>query len=149
VRISLEIGHTWPLHAGALAKALLAFMPDRDIVLAQPLARLRPNTVTDPARLLEELEAIRRQGWARSQEETDVGVWGVAAAVLDAHGLPVAGIGLISPLERMAEDYEQRLVEQLARAVGAARGRLGIAAADDEGRPDRAPFAEAGVAAGL
>lgn len=132
VRISLEIGHTWPLHAGALAKALLAFMPDRDVVLAQGLVRLQPNTVTDPVQLLEELDAIRRQGWARSQEETDVGVWGVATAVLDAHGLPVAGIGLISPLERMTDEHERRLVEQLARAVESARARLGFRTAQNK-----------------
>jgi DNA-binding IclR family transcriptional regulator len=131
VRISLEIGHTWPLHAGALAKAVLAHMPDRETVLAQPLARIAAGTLTDPARLRIELETIRDRGWARSIRETEVGAWGVAAAVRGSDGHPVASIGVVAPVERESSAYEQTLVRLLLEAVEAAQARLGV-------RPQRA-----------
>jgi IclR family acetate operon transcriptional repressor len=126
LRISLEIGHTWPLHAGALAKALLATMPDRAHVVEQPLPRLCKNTLTDPDELLEELDAIRLRGWAKSIQETEIAAWGVAAAVPDRTGAPIASIGLISPLDRLSPEHEARLVELLQAAIEAVRSRLGL-----------------------
>jgi DNA-binding IclR family transcriptional regulator len=85
IRISLDIGHAWPLHAGALAKVLLAHMPDRETILEQPLEKVGKNTITDREALKRELDHIRSVGWAASTEETEIGVWGVAKAVLDNH----------------------------------------------------------------
>lgn len=126
IRISLEIGHTWPLHAGALGKALLAHMPDRDGILEQPLANIGRNTITDPDELREELERVRRLGWAESAEETEVGAWGIAKAILDDNGLPTVGILLIAPLDRRTPETTRRLVAQLERAAPDARRRLGL-----------------------
>lgn len=126
LRITLEIGHTWPLHAGALAKVLLAHMPDRDAILEQPRARLARNTVTDHAELAADLARIRRVGWALTAEETEIGAWGVAAPLLDRAGMPVAAIGLVSPLERRSPLEEQKLVRHLQEAVAAATARLGL-----------------------
>jgi DNA-binding IclR family transcriptional regulator len=126
VRISLEIGHTWPLHAGALGKALLAHMPERDAVLEQPLTKIGKHTVTDRGLLEEQLETIRKVGWAFSSEETEIGAWGVAGAVLDDHGLPVCSIGLIAPLERKSQRAQDRLVGLLADGIVAARERFGL-----------------------
>ncbi len=117
VRISLQIGHQWPLHAGALAKVLLAHMPERDEILKRPLERLTENTITDPVLLAEELEQIRRVGWARSVNESEINAWGVAAAVIAGDGLPIASIGVISPRARWSQAYEERLIELVTAAV--------------------------------
>lgn len=126
IRITLDIGHTWPLHAGALAKALLAHMPDREMVLGGPLERVGKNTITDAAQLEEELAAIRERGWAMSTEETDSGAWGVAKAVLAASGLPVAAVLLIAPIARRSPQYAAQLAQHLCDAVPEARRRLGL-----------------------
>jgi DNA-binding IclR family transcriptional regulator len=131
IRITLDIGRIWPLHAGALAKALLAHMPDRDMILAEPLEQVAKNTITDPAELAAELERIHKRGWAMSAEETDSGVWGVAKAVLDESGSALAAILLIAPITRQSQTYAKELARHLQDAIPEARGRLGLAADAD------------------
>jgi IclR family acetate operon transcriptional repressor len=126
IRIWLEIGHIWPLHAGALAKALLAFMPDREVALEPPLTKVGINTITTRTELLAELDRIRECGWARSVQETETAAWGVAAPVLDRSGAPAAAIGIISPMHRISPEYESRLVHLLQEAVDDARAQLGL-----------------------
>lgn len=128
IRITLDIGHTWPLHAGALAKVLLANMPDREMLLVEPLERVGKNTITDRQQLLVELREIRERGWATSAEETDGGAWGVAKAVLDEAGLPVAAILFIAPIARRSPDYTVALAQRLEDAMPEARRRLGLSA---------------------
>lgn len=126
LRISLEIGHTWPLYAGALAKALLAHMPEQDVILEQALAKIGKNTITDSQLLEKQLEMIRQVGWAFSSEETEVGAWGVARAILDDHGLPICSIGLVAPVDRRSQKAQDRFVALLAEGVAAAEEKFGF-----------------------
>ena len=126
VRMSLEIGHTWPLHAGALAKVLLAYMPDREAILEQPLSKVGKHTVTEPAALRVVFTRVRETGWAASSEETDVGALGIAKAILDPAELPIAAIGLIAPLGRQTPEYTDRLVSVLEESMPEARACLGL-----------------------
>ena len=126
IRITLDIGHTWPLHAGALARVLLAHMPDRDAILEAPLERIGQNTLTDPDDVRLELERIREVGWAESVQETEGAAWGVAMPVLDDRDLPVCGLLLIAPLQRRSPDHRARLVDHLNEALPVVRRRLGL-----------------------
>jgi DNA-binding IclR family transcriptional regulator len=127
IRVTLEIGHTWPLHAGALAKALLANMPDREAVLSRRLTKVGINTVTSRAMLRHQLDEIRRRGWAITAGETETsGIWGVAAPVLDPLGNPVVSMGVVVPQHRRNDRYEDTLVRLLLTAVAKAEQILGI-----------------------
>ncbi len=77
VRLSFEVGRTMPLHAGAGAKLILAYLPDdfRDRYIEQALPAAAQG------RLRTELARIRMQGWADSSGEVDQGIWAVAAPV--------------------------------------------------------------------
>ncbi len=118
LRLSIEVGRVTPLHAGASAKALLAFLeqPIVDDVLARPLERLAPGTITDPQRLRRELEQIRSAGWASSYEENNVGAWGLAAPIL-SDGRVVASIGLAAPTARYSESGPRSLVKLVLEAA--------------------------------
>jgi DNA-binding IclR family transcriptional regulator len=126
VHIALEIGHVWPLHAGAMAKVLLAHHPDRDAMLERPLDAIGPKTVTDRKTLEEQLRRIARRGWATSAEETETGAWGVAVPVLTADGYPMCSIGLIEPLRARSAKEERRLTELAKEAAAHARAALSI-----------------------
>jgi DNA-binding IclR family transcriptional regulator len=119
LRLTIDIGRVTPIHAGASAKALLAFLDPATIdeVLAQSLDGLGPGTVTDSNRLREELEEIRERGWASSYEENNVGAWGIAAPII-VGGRLVASIGFAAPIARHS-DSEVRTLVRLVR--GAAR----------------------------
>ena len=119
LRLTLEVGRRVPLHAGAASKALLASGPAtvREAVLAGPLPRLGPGTLTSAAALSEQLDEIRDVGYAVSREETNEGAWGVASPILGVGAVLLGSIGIAGPLVRCTpETLELARREVLASA---------------------------------
>jgi len=86
------LGRSIPLHATSAGKAYLAALPDdevRDLVPVR-LPRHTRSTILTRAALLEELRDIRARGYACVTGELEPDTNGVAAAVCDAAGRPVA-----------------------------------------------------------
>lgn len=105
VRMTVQTGRPYPLHAGSSSKAFLAFLgqDDQDEFFAhESLDSLTAITVTDPAALRRELDQIRQQGFAMSLGERQAGAASVAAPVFDRDG-PVAVISVCGPLERLRD----------------------------------------------
>jgi IclR family transcriptional regulator, acetate operon repressor len=119
LRLSIEIGRVTPIHAGASAKAILAFLDDTliDEVLAKPLEGLAPGTITDPKKLRSQLAQIRKRGWATSYQENNDGAWGMAAPVL-IRGRVIASLGVAAPTARYSKATEQGMAKVV---LGAAR----------------------------
>jgi DNA-binding IclR family transcriptional regulator len=156
VRLSVTKGRRIALHAGASAKALLAFLPKATwerVIAEAGLPRFTPRTITRPALLRSELCRIRRQGYAVSLGELDDGAWAVAAPVLAPDRQLVAALTLAGPLTRFERAALPRLVRHVREAVGAASaalhaqaeatgagsaGRTGAAAGRANGWPSRA-----------
>lgn len=88
LRVVAHMGARLPLHCTASGKALLAALPpdeaERDVPDV-PQA-YTPNTVTDRAALLQEIDEVRRTGVAYDHEEYVMGVCAVATPVHDAVG---------------------------------------------------------------
>ena len=82
LRLTIEIGRVTPIHAGASAKALLAFLEEPVIeeVLAHDLKPLAPGTVTDPRAASKAAQRMSVRGWASSSEENNVGASGARGA---------------------------------------------------------------------
>lgn len=124
VRISYERGHVMPIHAGASAKVLLAFMDQEEIeavLLSSSLRRFTERTVVDPDQLRAQLEEIRRSGYAVSEGEVDLGVRGIAAPILGEHGQVVAGLSVVGPTFRLGDDVLPHIiasVKETAEAIG-------------------------------
>ncbi|WP_433686374.1 IclR family transcriptional regulator [Micromonospora carbonacea] len=121
VRMSVSLGTSHPLHSGSSSKAILAALPavELDEYLAQPLERVTPSTITDPAVLRAELAHIRRQGYAVSIGERQNGAGSVAAAIRYGTGQVFGSISLCGPQDRFT------------RQVCADHGALVAAAAAD------------------
>ena len=102
VRMTVEVGASFPLHAGASSKAFLAWLPEdrRRAYLASPLESLTDATITDSAELRRELSLIRQQGFAVSLGERQAGAASVAAPLLDEQLSPVAVLSVCGPLQR-------------------------------------------------
>ncbi|HEV7948872.1 MAG TPA: IclR family transcriptional regulator [Glaciihabitans sp.] len=83
-RATSRVGRSLPAHATALGKVLLAERTpqERDEVLsADPLVQLTPNTISTREALEAQLDAIDARRWAVEYEENTLGVCCVAAAV--------------------------------------------------------------------
>ncbi|WP_406725032.1 IclR family transcriptional regulator [Streptomyces sp. GD-15H] len=80
-----RIGGRLPLTCTGVGKALLAFSGAElaEETLAQPLPRLTPHSITDPARLRTALEQIQVSGLAYEEQEAALGVSCIASPVFD------------------------------------------------------------------
>lgn len=119
LRLSFEIGHPLPLHAGASMKILLAYLDEATFraVVQAGLTRYTQATITDPERLRAHMTEIRRQGWAFSDGEVDEWARAVAAPVRNSRGVVVAGLSLAGPSQRLADEHLPGLVAQVKAAA--------------------------------
>jgi DNA-binding IclR family transcriptional regulator len=89
-------GTSYPLHAGAASKLIMAHMAGDalDEFLRAPLERYTPRTIVEPAKLKTELGRIRRQGYARDQGEHGASVHAIAAPVFEPSGRFAAALSI-------------------------------------------------------
>jgi DNA-binding IclR family transcriptional regulator len=98
----LEVGQQLPVHASALGKAILAYVPAAviDDLTAEPLPKLTSRTLTARG-LRGEFAAIREHGVARERDEAVLGEASVAAPIFDHAGQAVGAIGVVGDTDRI------------------------------------------------
>jgi DNA-binding IclR family transcriptional regulator len=116
--IATQVGRRFPLHAGAASKVLAAHLPDaeRDALLAGPLPRATPTTITDPEALAEALSVVKRDGLATDRAEYIDGVHAIAAPAFGPDGTCVAAISVAFLPTEAAERAHG--IEAAVRAAG-------------------------------
>jgi DNA-binding IclR family transcriptional regulator len=122
IRMTVELGRPYPLHAGASSKAILAIAPAdlRERVLAGALPALTPRTITDREALVRELSRIADEGVAVSAGERQAGAGSVAAGVLGLDGSVAGSISVCGPVDR----FDAATVEALKPLVRAAAAEI-------------------------
>ena len=120
LRVFENIGNSYPLHAGATSKAVLAFLPEAQIerVLAGALSPVNPAVKTQRKKLRAHLATIRGTGFVVTREETFSGVVGVGVPLLTPRGAPLGSIAMAGPLQRMnakAIDRSAKLLLDIGR----------------------------------
>ena len=124
MRIVHMIGARAPLHLTAAGKLFLleeGFGKLRDYAKRTGLAPHTRNTLSSLPVLERELERIQRQGWATDNEEAEIGVRCVAAAVRDDSGHLIAALSLSTPADRMKPQWGplvKEAAERVSRAIG-------------------------------
>lgn len=102
-----------PAHCSGLGKVLLAWD-----VLPMPTGRLvtpTPVAPADQAALRQELEGVRRRGWAAAVDQLEEGLAAVAAPVRGSDGEVFAALGVSGPTQRLSDripDLGRLLVER-------------------------------------
>ncbi len=92
---------------------------------AAPLARYTEHTITDPARLADEVAAVRRIGHAHASREREPDLNAVAVPVFGEPGELIAILGVQGPESRFrlrAQDAAVPLLRSHALALSAALG---------------------------
>lgn len=119
LRLEVELGTRAPATGTALGKAILAFeSPERvEQILARPLVELTRNSITDPARLREELARTRETGYALDDEESFLGIRCVAVPLFDYSGAPIAAVAVSGPASRLPMSRLLDLVGPLRETV--------------------------------
>jgi IclR family acetate operon transcriptional repressor len=100
------VGKTGAAHATATGKAILAWLPEAELVRlveVKGLPAFTPNTITDFGKLVEELRLVRRLGFAMDREEFQLGVCCVGAAIRTPSGAVIGSISVSAPVFRADE----------------------------------------------
>ena len=121
------VGRRTPLHATSNGKMLLANLDERERerLLAMPLDRTTPATITDRNKLRIQLGEIRTRGYATTMEELEEGLNAVAAPIRRADGEVVAALSVSGPAFRMRPIDLPRLGRLTIEAATAVSRRLG------------------------
>lgn len=119
VKMTVEIGRPFPLHAGASSRVILAFAPPhlRRQILDGTLEALTPRTIVNREELGVELERNVREGVAVSYGERQPAAASVAAPLLAASGYAVGAISVCGPVDRFDEETVRRLRPQVLNAA--------------------------------
>ena len=126
VRAYSRIGQRTPAHCVATGKALLAAQPPEALaVLSKELARFTRHTLYRRADLLVALEKIRRDGYSTNVGEWREQVGGIAVAIRDHAGQPVAALGLTVPVERLQSKVVKRYAPMLVEAADEVSRQMG------------------------
>ncbi|WP_329548539.1 IclR family transcriptional regulator [Streptomyces sp. NBC_01356] len=96
VQISHRIGSRHPLTSGASGRAILAFLPARQLGRAL-------REAPEPDVLKESLDDVRRRGYATSHDELQLGVYGIAVPLLDREGHAFASMAILVPSGRSGD----------------------------------------------
>jgi DNA-binding IclR family transcriptional regulator len=115
LRAVSAVGAVFPAHCTANGKALLARLPDEQLLrlLPERLERLTPHTIDSRSQLLEEIERIRKDGVAYDREEHTLGICAVGAVVVDGDER-LAAVTIPLPVQRFYGN-ERPLTEALLR----------------------------------
>jgi DNA-binding IclR family transcriptional regulator len=116
VRTACTVGSRAPAYCTAVGKAMLAELTEAEvnqIVRRWGLKTITPNTITTNSALKTELKAIRSRGYAIDNEEKELGLRCVSAAVRGDQGKLLAALSVSGPAFRVTQER----VPEIGRAV--------------------------------
>jgi len=134
LRATTQIGSRVPAYCVSTGKALLACTEGALSRLRFPLKRFTPTTIGSRELLERELAQILRDGYAVNRGEWRDGIWGIAAAIHDAQGVPVAAVNVWGPELRFRAAATRRLARLVVACAASISHSLGYRTA---GRADR------------
>ncbi len=120
IRAFFRSGERRAAHASGIGKALLAEMPRRAVervIAERGLEPFTPRTLTNPDALFADLARTHVRGWALDDEERNVGMRCIAAAIFNEFGDPVAGLSVSGPVARLDDAKVAALGPQVAAAA--------------------------------
>lgn len=113
MQVVRAIGGRAPLHLTSTGKLFLS-VDDSKLVRAYAtrtgLAGHNKNSITDLARLERELSLVRARGYARDNEELELGVRCMAAGIRDDAGRLIAGLSISAPADRLKDEWLDDLI---------------------------------------
>jgi len=128
IKINVILGQYFPLTVTSFGKCFMAHMPKNElnqIIKEVGLKKFTTKTITDEKKLKEELEKVRKQGYALSFEEHTPGVVGIASPVFDMSGEVIMAIACLGVSAYMDDEKIAacgRTVKKIAAQITAALG---------------------------
>ncbi|MDN5844532.1 MAG: IclR family transcriptional regulator [Alcaligenaceae bacterium] len=130
VRLVSDIGTRLPAHACALGKALLAQLPDEDVLRLLPdeLSAVTDRTITSHEVLCKELADVRRTGLARDIEEVATGLICFSVYAGETPMGRQIAVSTSIPTDRLDKKREKFIIQAIVRVAQQVRLRTALGA---------------------
>jgi DNA-binding IclR family transcriptional regulator len=132
-RLSSRVGTRRSVHVTALGKALVAFLPretQETILDSIAFQAATPRTIGNLVQFRQELEKVRREGYAVDDEEAVQGARCVSAPILNSAGEPIAAVSVSGPVTRVSPNLVNALAGAVTSAAGAISAAMGFSQHD-------------------
>lgn len=119
LRVGSRLGRAMSAHCTSTGKALLATLPESELLALYPdeqLVRLTAHSIGTRTELLRALEKIRVDGYASSHEESEEGVTSLAVALRSTR-TPRLAVNASVPVSRMTPTTREAVLERLMSAA--------------------------------
>ncbi|MBV7273899.1 IclR family transcriptional regulator [Clostridium sp. PL3] len=107
IRMYSRIGKRNPLYCTAVGKAMLSYMEDEKVEQIwnqSKIERLTENTITDMGQFKEHLRLVRKNRYAVDEQENEIGIRCLGAAVLNYRGEVCGAISISGSILSFTED---------------------------------------------
>jgi len=124
MQVVRAIGGRAPLHLTSVGKLFLSVDDVKTVrayAMRTGLAGHNKNSITELPKLERELSLVRARGYARDNEELELGVRCMAAGICDDTRKLVAGLSISAPADRLQEEWLEDLVttaNQISEVLG-------------------------------
>lgn len=128
IKMDIWVGHRLPVHTTAIGKALVAHLPEEEVLSILKLRGMERKTrksITTHAKFLRELEKVRKFGFAVDDEENADGVRCIASPVFDADGKVVASVGTSTVIMQLNETNLPKFVKMICETAKKISRQLG------------------------
>lgn len=123
-----RIGNIAPLHCTGVGKLFLTQYTQAELehlIKVKKLTCFTEHTITDLVALEEELESVRKAGYAFDNQECEAGARCIAAPIRDDTGKIIAGISVSGPAVRMIDENINVHLSLLLATVEQISARMG------------------------
>ena len=107
----LHLGARLPAHATSTGRVLLASLGKADFsawLKAQALARLTPQTETQPKAFKALIEQVRQQDYCLAREAHELGIHALAVPLRNMQGHTLAALNVVGSAEQLSDSAVQR-----------------------------------------
>lgn len=128
LRTHSKVGKRAPMHCTSVGKAILAHLPEHDVIAILDRKGLPYHTdltITSREAFLQELKEIRLRGFSLDLEENEYGITCIAAPVFDHLGKAVAAVSISGPTTRMTKNRLNQLGPIMIQTSKELSARLG------------------------
>jgi IclR family KDG regulon transcriptional repressor len=128
-RLSSRVGTRRSLHATGLGKALAAFLHEKhreQILSGLNFQAVTPNTIKNLVQFRQELEKVRRNGYAVDDEEATLGARCVSAPILGSDGEAIGAISVSGPTTRVGREQVDALAAAVVHAANTISSTMGF-----------------------
>src|SRR5579859_1270159 len=129
-RLATWVGKRMGMHCTSLGKAIMAYLKPADLTILvkeHGLPRHNQNTIASMRELREELDEVRRHGYAVDDQEEEMGLRCVGAPIFDRDGVPIAAISLSGTTAQICPADLTRLGEEVTKIAQDVSWKLGFA----------------------